>query len=192
MHDNWVACFKTRSRRSLTYGRALTCRSQSSVWSSQRLLHVIPKFETKIFRLVTFVQVNLMSIGKKENLLPMDVTIDRGNLGRGVIRNWDKIHLNVSVLMHDNWVAYFRTWRRRSLFLRKSTDMQKPIQRVKFTELLARHTEIRQKSFARIHLRRGTSSAQPISSKIWGSVSGGDRVARARCPRCSVEVGQKC
>ena len=33
-------------------------------------------------------------IGKKENLSPMDVTIDRGNLGRGVIRNWDKIHLN--------------------------------------------------------------------------------------------------
>ena len=28
-------------------------------------------------------------------------------------------------------------------------------------------------------------------SKIWGSVSGGDRVARARCPWSSVEVGQK-
>ena len=38
-----------------------------------------------------------------------DVTIDRGNLGRGVIRNWDKIHLNVNLLMHGNWVAYFRT-----------------------------------------------------------------------------------
>ena len=39
----------------------------------------------------------------------MDVTIDRGNLGREVIRNWDKIHLNVNFLMHGNWVAYFRT-----------------------------------------------------------------------------------
>ena len=29
-------------------------------------------------------------IGKKENLSPMNVTIDRGNLGREVIRNWDK------------------------------------------------------------------------------------------------------
>ena len=48
-------------------------------------------------------------IGKKENLSPMDVTIDRGNLGREVIRNWDKIHLNVNLLMHGNWVAYFRT-----------------------------------------------------------------------------------
>ena len=55
-------------------------------------------------------------IGKKENLSPKDVTIDRGNLIREVIRNWDQIHLNVNLLMHDNWVAYFRTWRRRSLF----------------------------------------------------------------------------
>ena len=28
---------------------------------------------------------------------------------RRVIRSWDKIHLNVSFLMHGNWVAYFRT-----------------------------------------------------------------------------------
>ena len=45
---------------------------------------------------------------KKENLSPMNVTIDRGNLEREVIRNWDKIHLNVNLLMHD-WVAYFTT-----------------------------------------------------------------------------------
>ena len=44
-----------------------------------------------------------MVIGKKENLSRMNVTIDRGNLGRRVIRNWDNL------LMHDNWVAYFRT-----------------------------------------------------------------------------------
>ena len=54
----------------------------------------------------------------KENLLPMNVTIDRGNLGRGVIRNWDKFHLNVNHLMHDNWVVYF-------------------IQRVKFTKAIS-------------------------------------------------------
>ena len=62
MHDNWVAYFRTWRRRSLFSGRALTCRSQSSVWSSQRLLHVIPKFETKIPRSVTFVQVHFMSV----------------------------------------------------------------------------------------------------------------------------------
>ena len=55
-------------------------------------------------------------IGKKENLSPTKVTIDRGNLWKEVIRNWDKIHLNVSFLMHGNRVAYFRTCRRRSLF----------------------------------------------------------------------------
>ena len=37
------------------------------------------------------------------------VTINRGNLIRGVIRSWDKSHLNVDHLMHDNWVAYFKT-----------------------------------------------------------------------------------
>ena len=62
LHDNWVAYFRTWSRRSLFSGRAPTCRDQSSVWSSQRLLHVIPKFETKILRSVTFVQVNFMSV----------------------------------------------------------------------------------------------------------------------------------
>ena len=36
--------------------------SQSNGRSSRRLLHVIPKFETKILRSVTFVQVNLMSV----------------------------------------------------------------------------------------------------------------------------------
>ena len=29
--------------------------------------------------------------------------------GRGVIGNWDKFHLNVNLLMHGNWVAYFKT-----------------------------------------------------------------------------------
>ena len=54
-------------------------------------------------------------IGKKENLSLMNVTIDRGNLGRGVLKSLDN-HFNVDFLMHDNWVAYFRTWCRRSLF----------------------------------------------------------------------------
>ena len=44
-----------------------------------------------------------------EDLLPSDITIDQGNLVRGVLKSWDKIHRNVSYLMHDNWVAYFRT-----------------------------------------------------------------------------------
>ena len=80
-----------------------------------------------------------------------------------------------------------------SPILRESSDMQKPIQRVKFTKAIARHTKIRdQKSFARIYLPRWTSSAQPQRSKISGSVSKRDGMVRARCPRSSVEAGQKC
>ena len=45
----------------------------------------------------------------KEDPLPTNVKIDQGNLIRGVIRSWDEDHLNVDYLMHDNWVAYFKT-----------------------------------------------------------------------------------
>ena len=55
-------------------------------------------------------------IGMNEDLLPTNVTIDRRNLMRWVTRNWDNVHLFVNLLMPDNWVAYFRTWRRRSTF----------------------------------------------------------------------------
>ena len=48
-------------------------------------------------------------IGMNEDLLPTNVTIDRRNLLRGVIRSWDEDHLNVDYLMHGNWVAYFKT-----------------------------------------------------------------------------------
>ena len=44
-----------------------------------------------------------------EDLLPTEVTIDQGNLIRGVIKSWDGNLLNVNLLMHGNWVAYFRT-----------------------------------------------------------------------------------
>ena len=78
-----------------------------------------------------------------ENLLPTDITIDQGNLIRIVVKSWDEIHRNVNYLMHDNWVAYFRTLTPPKSILRKSTDMPKPIQRVKFKKAIARHTKIR-------------------------------------------------
>ena len=67
----------------------------------------------------------------------------RENLIRGVIKSWDEIHRNVSYLMHDNWVAYFRDMTPPKSILRKSTDMPKTIQRVKFKKAIARHTKIR-------------------------------------------------
>ena len=82
---------------------------------------------------------------------------------------------------------------RLSPILRKSSDMRKPIQRVKFTKVVARHAKKSgPKSFARNDLPRWTSLAQPQRSEIWGSVSGGDRVARARCPRSTMEAVPKC
>ena len=63
IHDNWVAYFRTWSRRSWSqsYGRAQTCRNQCNVWNSRKLLHVTLKFETKILRSYIFAQVNLIS-----------------------------------------------------------------------------------------------------------------------------------
>ena len=48
-------------------------------------------------------------IGMNEDLSPMNVTIDRGNLIRRVMRSWDEDHLNADYLMHDNWVACSKT-----------------------------------------------------------------------------------
>ena len=61
IHDNWVASWSRRSCRQ-SYGRAQTCRNQSNVWHSRKLLHVTLKFETKILRSDWFVQVNFISV----------------------------------------------------------------------------------------------------------------------------------
>ena len=58
-------------------------------------------------------------------------------------KNWDKIHVNVSFLMHDNWVCVFQDMKPPKSILRKGTDMPRPIQRVKFAKAIARHTKIR-------------------------------------------------
>ena len=76
--------------------------------------------------------------------------------------------------------------------LRKSTDMQRPIQRVQFTKAIARHTKIRDKipSFGNIcpgELYQCSPNAPKFED--WSQE---ERVARARWPRISVEAGQKC
>ena len=81
-------------------------------------------------------------IGKKENLLPTDITIDQGNLIRGVIklgRNSSKRQLSDARQLG----CVFQDMTPPKSFLRKSTDMPKTIQRVKFKKALARHTKIR-------------------------------------------------
>ena len=44
-----------------------------------------------------------------EDLLPTEITIDQGNLMRGVIKSWDETHQNVSYLMHGKWAVHIRT-----------------------------------------------------------------------------------
>ena len=60
-----------------------------------------------------------------------------------MIRNWDTIRLNVSFLMHGKVGCVFQDMKPPKSFLRKGTDMPRPIQRVKFTKAIARHIEIR-------------------------------------------------
>ena len=50
--------------------------------------------------------------------------------------------------------------------LRKCTDMRKPIQRVKFTKAIARHTNSRPKSFARIYLPSEPHERSPNAPKF--------------------------
>ena len=81
-----------------------------------------------------------------------------------------------------------------SSILRKSSNIRKPIPDVLNSQKLSyvmRTFETKNPSLGMVcpgepHQRN------PNAPKIWGSVSGGDRVARARCPRSSVEAGQKC
>ena len=77
--------------------------------------------------------------------------------------------------------------------LRKGTDMPKPIQRVKFTKAIARHTKIRDQNPSLGYICPGEPHQRsPNAPKFEDLSPRGDRVARARCPRSSVEAGQKC
>ena len=46
----------------------------------------------------------------------LKITIDQGDLMKNVITSWNEDLLNVDHLTHGNWVVYFKTWSRRSLF----------------------------------------------------------------------------
>ena len=77
--------------------------------------------------------------------------------------------------------------------LQKCTDMPKPIQRVKVTKAIARHTKIRDQNPSLGYICPGEPHQRsPNAPKFEDRSLGRDRVARARCPRSSVEAGQKC
>ena len=85
----------------------------------------------------------------------MNVTIDRGNLGRGVIRNWDKNSSKRQSSDARQLGCVFQDMTPPKSILRKSTDMPKPIQRVKFTKAIARHTKIRDQNLSLGHICPG-------------------------------------
>ena len=89
-----------------------------------------------------------------EDPLPTEVTIDQGNL----IRGDKKLGQNLFKRQFSDarqLGCVFQDMTPPKSILRKCTDMPKPIQRVKFTKAIARHTQnSRPKSFARIYLHR--------------------------------------
>ena len=77
--------------------------------------------------------------------------------------------------------------------LRKGTDMPKPIQRVKFTKAIARHTKIRDQNPLLRYICPGEPHERnPNAPKFEDRSQEETELARARCPRSSVEAGQEC
>ena len=77
--------------------------------------------------------------------------------------------------------------------LRKRTDMQKPIQRVKFTKAIARsHSNSRPKSFARIFCPGEPHERSPNAPKFEDRSLEETEWQEQGCPRNSGEAGQKC
>ena len=75
--------------------------------------------------------------------------------------------------------------------LRKSSNIRKPIRCVKFTKAVVRHADIRDQNPWLGMICPGDPHQRNTNvPKIWGSVSGGDGMARAMCPCSSVEVCQ--
>ena len=76
--------------------------------------------------------------------------------------------------------------------LRKGTDMPKPIQRVKFTKAVARHADIRDQNPSRGMICPGEPHQRSPNAPKFEDRSQEETEWRARCPRSSVEAGQKC
>ena len=92
-------------------------------------------------------------------------------------------HIVCNSSIHDNLVVSFRIWSRRSFssILRKSSDMQKPIQRVKFTKAVARHTKIRDQNpslglICQVNLISVAPTLQNLRIGLWRRQSGKSKV----------------
>ena len=70
--------------------------------------------------------------------------------------------------------------------------MPKPIQRVKFTKAIARQTKSRDQNPSLGYICPGEPHERSPNAPKFEDRSQEETVARARCPRSSVETGQKC
>ena len=124
------------------------------------------------------------------------ITMDQDDLIRNVITSWkDKLERGLSERRSSNarqLDCVLHDMKQPKFILRKSADLQRSIYRVKFTKAIARHSKIRDKNHSLRYICPGASHQRSPTLQIGGSVSRGDRMTRARCPRRSVEAVRKC
>ena len=78
-----------------------------------------------------------------EDLLPTEITIDRGKPDKWSVKKLGQKSSKRRSSNARQLRCVFHDMKLPKSILRKSTDMPKPIQRVKFTKAIARHTKIR-------------------------------------------------
>ena len=129
-------------------------------------------------------------IDKKENLLPMNVTIDRVKPGKKSDKKLGQKSSQRQSSDARQLGCVFQEMTPPKSILRKSTDMPKPIQRVKFTKAVARHTKIRDQHPSLGYICPGEPHQRSSNApKFEDRFQEETEWQGARCPRSSVEAG---
>ena len=87
------------------------CRSQSNVWGSQRLLHVTPKFETKILRSDILAQMNLISAAPMLQNLRIGLRKRRNGKSKVPVKqrgSWPKVCLKLKIEKQEQHSSHLR------------------------------------------------------------------------------------
>ena len=130
----------------------------------------------------------------EQNLRMKNSEARSGNSERNAVienlRSWDNNHLNVDHLMHGNWVVVFQDMTPPKFILRKSSDLQKPIQRVKVTNVTQKfETKIfRSDKFCPGEAHQRSPNAPKFEDRSQEETEWQEQGAR----EASVEAGQKC
>ena len=122
------------------------------------------------------------------------VRIDRlkNSLAKRSTENSDKSAVAMLKITRKLGCVFHMEPLKSSSTLQKSSNIRKPIQRVKITKSIARHTKIRDQNPSLGMTCPGDPHQHDHqSSKFWGSVLGRDRLASARSPWSSVEADCK-